>query len=202
MESDSYNKTAARQSDDQVSCGDDGSKIVEKGPAAEVEQAYVAADQPEPSKIGRPRGARNKRNDALRKLQEDRYGVTVGELLTETLFDGYAEHKAAGHSAGSFLERRAIGMAIRTGIPIEKCMAHVKAMADDLMPYVHQKLPLAVEVDTKGIAIAVFTPDGGFASHTQGPLDLRPAQARGLPDTSINDKDEPKSDGNSRTNDE
>ena len=195
--SDSYNKTGDRQGDERLSDGGDGSKIVEK-----VERGLAAASvEPEKKPAHRPKGAKNRRSDALRAFQVETYGMAVGELLTATLFDGMAEHVESGDAMGMFMEKRAVAMSIRTGLPIATCLATVTAMARDLMPYVHQKLPMAVEVDSKGIAIAVFTPDGGFASHTEGALDLRPAQARRGPvidqpsqSISNNDENPPKSD--------
>jgi hypothetical protein len=173
-------------------------KILENDAPAEavqaVEAAVVQAAEPVEAVPGRPKGARNRRSDALRQLQEERFGMTVGELLTETLFDGFAAHRERGGAPGAFLEERARVMAMRLGIDRGKALEHVKAMADDLMPYVHQKLPIAVEVDQRGIMVAVMSPDGGFASPTGGAaIDLRPAQAR---------LEGAKSDGFSRTDEE
>lgn len=174
MNSEDYNKTGTRRSPSEVSCDTESEKIVDK-----VEEAYVEAEQPPAeTKMGRPKGAKNKRSDALLRYQQERHGTTVGEMLSDALFDGYNHHAESGQPPGLFLEKRAAVMAWRMGISMADALKHVRAMANDLMPYVHQKLPVALEVEGKGIAIAVFTPDGGFAPHTGGPLDLRPAQAR------------------------
>lgn len=186
METEPKRKTMARRSGGATSQGEAPNKILENEavepavPAVEaVEQAVVAAAEPVERAPGRPKGARNKRADALMQLSMDRFGTTVGELLTETLFDGYNRHIEQGGAPGAFLEERARVMALRLGIDRGKALEHVKAMADDLMSYVHQKLPMAVEIDGRGIMVAVVSPDGGFASPTgAAAIDLRPAQAR------------------------
>lgn len=195
-------KTGARRSASATSPEAGGNKILPKSAVEAVEAAVdQASELPAERSVGRPPGARNKRMDALRQLQETRYGVTVGELLTHTLFDGFQEHVDAGRPPGAFLEERARTMASRLGIERGKAFEHVKAMADDLMPYVHQRLPQAVEVEAKGIMLAIFTPEGGFASPTQGGgLDLRPANVRQAP--AIEGEFEVKSDDGSRKDEE
>lgn len=194
-------KTAARHSGGATSQAAEPNKILGNEDVAAVETAVAKAAEPVEVQVGRPKGARNRRSDALRELQATRYGMTVGELLTATLFDGLTDHLAKGKGAGGFLEERARVMASRLSIDPGKALEHVKAMADDLMPYVHQKLPMAVEIDQRGIMVAVVTPDGGFASPTGGAaIDLRPAQAR--LGAAIEGDFGVKSDGQRRTDDE
>lgn len=201
MNTEDNNKTAPRHSGNGTSCDGEANKILPKSPAEAVERAVVAAEQPSERSVGRPKGAHNKRMDALRELQETRFGMTVGELLTHTLFDGFNGHTATGGAPGRFMEDRARVMASRLGIPMGEAMKHVLAMAGDLMPYVHQKLPVALEANVKGIMLAVIGTDGGFASPAGGGgLDLRPAQARQGP--AIEGEFEAKSDGKRRTDEE
>lgn len=201
MNTEDNNKTVARHSDSGTSSDAGENKILQKSPAEAVERAVVQAEQPQKRGPGRPLNARNKRMEALAELQEQQFGMTVGELLTHTLFDGFGGHTAAGGEPGRFMEDRARVMAQRLGIPIGEAMKHCLAMAGDLMPYVHQKLPVALEANVKGIMLAVVGTDGGFASPTgRGGLDLRPAQAR--QGGAIEGDFEVKSDGNSRTSEE
>lgn len=206
MNSDSSEKTPQRQSAAAVSSGADSDKISENSVAAVAERALVAAERTERGGPGRPKGARNKRSDALRQMQQDKYGLDVGELLTETLFDGYGEFIEQGGAPGEFMAWRAAVLRARTpGVKPKDALALVKAMADDLMPYVHQKLPTAIEVDMKGVMLAVVDAEGAFASHTRvGGLDLRPADVREPPalDASKNDEIDAQSDGESQTDEE
>lgn len=152
-----------------------------------VEPLLVSAEQAEDygekRRAGRKKGAKNKRSDALRLYCSGKFGIEPGELLIETVFREYNEYVALGNDPGMFMEYRAARLSETMGISSEEALKHVEKWMGDLLPYIHQKQPMAVEVDQRTVAIA-FTMDGQNVATPKElgtGLDMRPANIRMKP---------------------
>lgn len=129
---------------------------------------------------GRPAGARNKRSRELGELIARRHGATPGELLAATLMEGLQAHLEAGQSLGTFMSTRARALAIELGGTdrLAQAVGMLHGLAKELMPYVHQRLPQAIEVDSRTIVFALQAADGQVVEGGMGVLDMRPADLR------------------------
>ncbi len=151
----------------------------------------LSEQQQDEKKRGRKRGAKNKRSDALRRYCADRFGIEPGELLIETVFHEYNEFILLGHDPGTFIQFRAARLSQTMGLSGAQALATVTGWMTDLMPYIHQRLPQAVEITEKSIALA-FTLDGKNVVNDQvaGAFDMRPQNIRNASDLSATTSDE------------
>jgi hypothetical protein len=159
----------------------------------------LAAEDPPERGRGQPKKASRARKDHLRQYAAA-LGAEPGELLIATVLDGLEGHLADGKSLGSFLEERAIRMAKTLSIKRGEAAKLLQKLLADAMPYTHQKLPTAIEMEGGQIMFAMVMPDGSIqdgAAGGPGGLDLRPADER--KPALINDNKQPKSDRQSRT---
>lgn len=111
------------------------------------------------------------------------YGMLPGDLLAATLMHGLRRHVDQGGAPGEFLEARAIDLANSMQTSTSSAMGMLLGVARELMPYVHQKQPLAIDIDQRSIVFAAVTADGQAAG--QGGRDLRPADVRISPMKSV-----------------
>jgi len=109
------------------------------------------------------------------------YGMLPGDLLAATLMDGLRAHLEAGKPAGSYLGERARSLASELAIKRSEALSALLGVAKELMPYVHQRQPLAVDADVRAIVFAAVTADGRAAPAVGGRRDLRPADVREKP---------------------
>ena len=165
-------------------------------PVAEV---LIDAEEPEERGRGAPKKPKRARKDALRAYAAS-LGAEPGELLLATIMEGLQEWLDDGHALGDWMEQRAIRLARK--LPMQRADAFklLNKMVIDAMPYVHQKLPMAIEVDDGAVMFAMIGSDGKVISNQAGRLDMRPANVR--EPVLINDKSKQKSDGESRTQEE
>lgn len=133
---------------------------------------------------GRPAGALNKRSDDLRNLLAMRHGATPGELLGATLMGGMRRHLDDGGRLEDWMTARAIEVANELQCSSSYAMTLLLGVAKELMPYVHQKLPLLVDVESKAIVFAMIDDQGRMKQAGQGIVDVRPQDVR---DASKND---------------
>lgn len=106
------------------------------------------------------------------------YGMLPGDLLAATLMDGLREHLAGGGKPSEYLQERARTLASTLSINRGEAMGILVGLAKELMPYVHQKQPIAIDVDQRSIVFAAVTSDGLVAAPGSGRRDLRPADVR------------------------
>lgn len=209
MNSEDKNKTPDRRSGEGASSeADHAEKMPEFGGSASpggagagdaVAGELLAAEAPETRGRGAPKKPARARKDHLREYAAS-LGREPGELLLETIFEGFQAHIDDGGTVGEFLEYRAARMAARLGMKAKDAMALLSKLLGDAMPYTHQKLPTAIEMEGGQIMFAMVMPDGSIqegAAGGPGGLDLRPADER--KPALINDKSDTKSDTDSRT---
>lgn len=216
MNTEDNEKTPDRQGLDAGGDGGAGPEIMPQiggfaspgGAAGGVDQAagtvgtlMDAEAEPEQRGRGAPRKAKRARKDALRAYAA-RLGAEPGELMLETVMGGLQAHLETGGKLEDWLEIRSVQLARQLGTKRAVVFGQLVGMLKDLNPYVHQKLPQAVELEGGQVVFAVMGSDGQVdAGARAGVLDLRPANVRHDP-VLINDKSEPKSDGDSRTDGE
>jgi len=220
MNTEGYKKTELRHSGGGVSkAGDGAEKMPEFGGLGSPEGPGVAAagagqvrgqgvvevivDAEAPGERGRgaPKKAGRARKDALRAYAAA-LGAEPGELLLETVMGGLQAYLERGGELQHWLAARAKQIARANGMSRAAAFGMLQKMLGDLMPYTHQKLPQAIEVEGGEIVFGVVL-DGRLQPARGGTgagLDLRPANVRRGPEmVSISDKSGGKSDGISRT---
>lgn len=109
------------------------------------------------------------------------YGMLPGDLLAATLMGGLREYLQAGNPPEGFLAMRARKVAGDLGLKRSEALGMLVGVAKELMPYVHQRQPLAVDADVRAIVFAAVTADGRAAPAVGGRRDLRPADVREKP---------------------
>lgn len=220
MNTGGYDKTNAGQSPDGLSAGAEtpekmpeiGGLVSPDGPGVAapgadqvreqgVVEVIVEAEAPAERGRGAPKKASRARKDALRAYAAE-LGAEPGELLLETVMGGLRAYLERGGELQHWMAARAKQLARANGMTRAAAFAALQKMLGDLMPYTHQKLPQAIEVEGGEIVFGVVLDgrlqpaQGGMG----GGLDLRPANVRRGPETaSISDKNGSKSDGESRT---
>lgn len=186
-------ETEPRRDDGEVSHPGSGNKITGKpgdkrgfqdtpgaAGADRLAGELLAAEEAPSAGPGRPLGAKNKRQDHLREYAAQ-LGAEPGEVIIATALHGLREHLDAGEDLGTFLEERAKRMAKSLGMKKAAALSALRGLLGDAMPYVHQKLPLAVNVEGGGIMFVMTLPDGTVQTGAQaaaGGVDLRPANMR------------------------
>lgn len=166
------------------------------GDGAAVAGVLMEAEEPEERGRGAPKKAGRARKDALRAYAAS-LGAEPGELLLATVMEGLQDYLDQGGQMTHWLERRAKMLARALPCRREDAFKLLVKMLGDAMPYTHQKLPLAVEIDDGAVMFAMIGSDGKVISNQRGGLDMRPANVRAP--VSISDKTGVKSDGKSRT---
>lgn len=124
-----------------------------------------------------------------------KYGMLPGDMLAETLMGGLRGHLEAGGAPGEYLNERAKELAKGLRLDSGEMFDRLLGVAKELMPYVHQKQPIAIDADVRSIIFQVDM--GGQAQAGPGGRDLRPADVRISPMKSAGD--EAGSDGAGRT---
>lgn len=208
MNTEGYNKTEDRQSQDGASTGaESAEKTPEFGgfpsPGDEpVAELIMDAEDPAERGRGAPKKPARARKDALRSYAAS-LGAEPGELLLATVLEGLRPFLDAGGQLGDWMEARSLSLSANLQISRGDAFKLLSKMVSDAMPYVHQKLPQLVDVEGGGVMFAMVLPDGSIQGSANGGamgMDLRPADVRQI--ASNNDKNQPKSDDDSRTNDE
>lgn len=127
------------------------------------------------------------------------YGALPGDVLAATLMDGLREHLAQGRALGAFLPLRARKLARYIGCEPEEAFDKLMVVSKELLPYLHQKQPIAVDIEQRSIVFAAVTSDGQVAAPGTGRRDLRPADVRNSPMKSVGGAE--RSDDDGRTGD-
>src|SRR5690606_39224856 len=109
------------------------------------------------------------------------YGMLPGDLLAETMMHGLREHIHNGGKPGTFLEDRALKLSRSLQCKKTEAFGLLLGVAKELLPYAHQKQPIAVDIEQRAIVFAAVTSDGQAAAPGSGRRDLRPADVRNSP---------------------
>lgn len=123
------------------------------------------------------RGPGKRSQDFVRKLA-NAYGMLPGDVLAATVMDGLPEHLAAGGLPGEWLQTRARTLAKALGCKIPEAMGMLLGVVRELMPYAHQKQPMAIDINERSIAFIV---QADAQAGAPGRRDLRPADVREKP---------------------
>jgi hypothetical protein len=194
MNTDGYNKTDGRQSEDGASSGAETDKILGNegcltshgavaagaDPMAGAIDAMQEADEAEKRKPGRRKGALNRRSEALARWAERTYAATPGQVIVATALHGLPEHLAAGRPMGTFQETRAKQLARALDIEDAAAFAAIQDALKAASRFTDAPLPPAKDAGTKPLVFAQVTSDGTVTdgSGGGGSLDLRPQQLR------------------------
>jgi hypothetical protein len=160
-------------------------KTAEEGRLASPTPAAAGADLlGEVARGVGQRGAGKRSQEFVAKIA-NAYGMLPGDLLAATLMKGLRRHVDQGGDPGDFLEARAIDLANSMQTSTSHAMSMLLSVAHELMPYVHQKQPMAVELDQRSITFVVQAQAGQAQGGGPGGLDLRPADVRETPMKSV-----------------
>jgi hypothetical protein len=134
----------------------------------------------EARKPGRPPGSLNKRSLGLAKVIAARHGCTAGEALAALALPTVEELVEAG-GLRQAMKLRVDAMARELQCPRVEAFREVRHALAELMPYLHQKQPIALQVEqTASIGLVIDAgalAQGGGAGG--GPvLDLAPRDVR------------------------
>lgn len=177
---------------------EEGKKTLENGrstPGAAADPAVDLLGEVAARSVGQ-RGPGKRSAEFVAKVA-NAYGMLPGDLLAATLMGGLRDHLEAGKPAASYLGERARAMASELGLKRAEALGALVGIAKELMPYVHQKQPIAVDADVRAIVFAAVTADGQAAPAGAGRRDLRPADVRQKP--AISGPVDAASDAHSRT---
>jgi hypothetical protein len=134
-----------------------------------MDQLPLALPNTPPSRRrGRPPGAKSKRSLDLAKYVEARFaGMTPGQQLAELAMVTRAEISRAGGLQDA-MAAKAVELSRALSCDPKEAMAIVVKALTELMPYVHQKRPIAVDAKVQQLPTMFVVSEGDMAPSLAG----------------------------------
>lgn len=127
------------------------SNLIDQKPAGGFELGAA-----QPRRRGRPKGSGGKRRGDLAAYIAAQFGATPGEQMAKVALVSRKELRAAGGSMLEAMVGKARELAKAIGCTTAEAWALMAKERAELMSYVHQRMPQAVQVEGKGMAPAVL----------------------------------------------
>lgn len=139
---------------------DDGGEDQAEMFEAQAPLSLPLTQRPEPSgKAGRPVGARNKSTDQWVRYILGRYRsplTALAELYSRPLDQLFDELQAMADKHKSWIETKEGGRWERVAISPLEVLKMQRDAATALLPYIHKKQPMALEVDQRQLGITIL----------------------------------------------